>query len=169
MFDSILDPTIGAAAAADLAAAGMAGGPGGPAEGEEAFPMMPLGRGDPGPGNRGGQRRDLHGLPPVRLGLLVRSLGPRPLVGRVAAGRTPGGVPVTIDQAQLEQLKQTLQADDYRLDVDVQGDTADVAIVAGPDACEECLVPKPLMQSMLAPVLGVQPESIRLTYPADEG
>jgi hypothetical protein len=74
---------------------------------------------------------------------------------------------VSIDQAQLEQLKQTLQADDYRLDVDVHGDSADVAIVAGPDACEECLVPKPLMQSMLAPVLGVQPDSIRLVYPTD--
>ena len=74
---------------------------------------------------------------------------------------------MSIDQAQLDQLKQTLEADDYRLDVDVQGDSADVAVVAGPNACEECLVPKPLMQSMLAPVLGVQPESIRLVYPAD--
>ena len=74
---------------------------------------------------------------------------------------------MSIDRAQLEQLKQTLQADDYRLDVAVQGDSADVAIVAGPNACEECLVPKPLMQSMLAPVLGVQPESIRLVYPTD--
>jgi hypothetical protein len=75
---------------------------------------------------------------------------------------------VSIDQAQLDQLKQTLQADDYRLDVDVQGDRADVSIVAGPDACEECLVPKPLMQSMLAPVLGIEPAGIRLTYPADK-
>lgn len=75
---------------------------------------------------------------------------------------------MTIDQAQLDQLKQTMQADDYRLDVDLHGDSADVAIVAGPDACEECLVPKPLMQSMLAPVLGVEPGSIRLTYPADD-
>jgi DNA-binding transcriptional LysR family regulator len=75
---------------------------------------------------------------------------------------------MTIDQAQLDQLRQTLQADDYRLDVDVHDDSADVAIVAGPDACDECLVPKPLMASMLAPVLGVQPESIRLVYPADD-
>lgn len=74
---------------------------------------------------------------------------------------------MSIDQAQLDQLKQTLRADDYRLDVDVQGDIADVAIVAGPNACEECLVPKPLMQAMLAPVLGVEPGSIRLVYPAD--
>ena len=76
---------------------------------------------------------------------------------------------MTIDQAQLDQLKQTLQADDYRLDVDVQGESADVQIVAGPDACEECLVPKPLMQSMLAPVLGVEPASIRLNPPSDVG
>ena len=74
---------------------------------------------------------------------------------------------MSIDQTQLDQLKQTLAADDYRLDVDVQDDGADVAIVAGPNACEECLVPKPLMQSMLAPVLGVDPASIRLVYPTD--
>jgi hypothetical protein len=74
---------------------------------------------------------------------------------------------MSVDEKQLDQLKQTLQADDYRLDVDVQGDAADVVIVAGPDACEECLVPKPLMQSMLAPVLGVEPGRIRLVYPAD--
>jgi hypothetical protein len=74
---------------------------------------------------------------------------------------------MSVDQKQLDQLKQTLHADDYRLDVDVQGDRADVSIVAGPDACEECLVPKPLMQSMLAPVLGVDAASIRLVYPAD--
>ena len=49
-----------------------------------------------------------------------------------------------IDQLQLDQLRQTLQADDYRLDVHVQGDRADV-------------------------VIGVRPESIRLTYPADSG
>ena len=40
---------------------------------------------------------------------------------------------MTVDEKQLDQLKQTLQADDYRMDVDVQGDAADVAIVAGPE------------------------------------
>jgi hypothetical protein len=74
---------------------------------------------------------------------------------------------MSVDQKQLDQLKQTLQADDYRMDVDVQGDSAHVAIVAGPAACEECLVPKPLMQSMLGPVLGVDPASIQLVYPTD--
>ena len=61
---------------------------------------------------------------------------------------------MSIDQAQLDQLKETLQADDYRLDVDVQGGSADV-------------VPKPLMQAMLAPALGVEPDNIRLVYPTD--
>jgi hypothetical protein len=74
---------------------------------------------------------------------------------------------VTVDEKQLDQLRQTLQADDYRMDVDLQGSAAVVTIVAGPDACEECLVPKPLMQQMLAPVLGVEPASIDLTYPVD--
>ncbi|MQA32092.1 hypothetical protein [Modestobacter roseus] len=74
---------------------------------------------------------------------------------------------MTVDEKQLDQLRQTLQADDYRLDVDLAGERADVRIVAGPDACEECLVPKPLMQQMLAPVLGVDPASIDLTYPVD--
>jgi hypothetical protein len=74
---------------------------------------------------------------------------------------------VTVDEKQLDQLRQTLQADDYRMDVDLQGTAAVVTIVAGPDACEECLVPKSLMQQMLAPVLGVEPASIDLTYPVD--
>lgn len=74
---------------------------------------------------------------------------------------------MSVDEKQLDQLKQTLQADDYRMDVDLRGDTAEVAIVAGPDACEECLVPKSLMQSMLGPVLGIDPAGIRLIYPTD--
>ena len=75
----------------------------------------------------------------------------------------PGGPPVSIDEAQLEQLRETLQADDYRLDVDVNGDAADVAIIAGPNACEECLVPKPLMQSML----GAGARSATRQHPAE--
>ena len=71
---------------------------------------------------------------------------------------------MSVDEKQLDQLKQTLQADDYRMDVNLQGDSADVSIVAGPNACEECLVPKPLMQSMLGPVLGVDPAGMVVAY-----
>lgn len=74
---------------------------------------------------------------------------------------------MSIDQAQLEEFRKSLAADDYHLDVDLRPDAADVRIVAGPAACADCLVPKPLMRSMLAPVLGVEPDSITLSYPSD--
>jgi hypothetical protein len=74
---------------------------------------------------------------------------------------------MSIDQAQLENLQQTLQSDGYSMDVDVQGENANVAIVAGPEACEECLVPKDLMRMMLEPALGVAADRITLVYPTD--
>jgi hypothetical protein len=72
-----------------------------------------------------------------------------------------------VDQPRLEQIRQSLQADDYRLDVTVHSGRTEVAIAAGPSACAECLVSKDLMRSMLAPVLGVPPDSIELAYPAE--
>lgn len=74
---------------------------------------------------------------------------------------------MSIDRVRLAELRSSLEADDYHLDVNLRPETAEVRIVAGPTACEECLVPKPLMRSMLAPVLGVEPDSIALTYPTD--
>lgn len=71
------------------------------------------------------------------------------------------------DEAQLEAFRQSLQADDYWMDVAEQRGRVEVTIAAGPSACEECLVPKELMLSMLAPVLGVEPDRIELFYPAD--
>ena len=70
-----------------------------------------------------------------------------------------------VDRPRLEQLRRSLQADDYRLDVTVHDGRAEVAIAAGPAACAQCLVSKDLMRSMLAPVLGVPPDSIDLAYP----
>jgi hypothetical protein len=72
-----------------------------------------------------------------------------------------------VDQVRLEQIRQSLQADDYRLEVTVHDDRAEVAIAAGPSACGDCLVSKNLMRSMLAPVLGVPPGRIELAYPAE--
>ena len=42
-----------------------------------------------------------------------------------------------------------------------------VVITAGPDACEDCLVPKDLMRAMLSNELGVDAALIDITYPAD--
>jgi hypothetical protein len=43
-----------------------------------------------------------------------------------------------------------------------------VIITAGPDACEDCLVPKDLMRSMLSSELGVDAAIIDITYPVDQ-
>jgi hypothetical protein len=72
-----------------------------------------------------------------------------------------------VDQPRLEKIRQSLAADDYRLDVMVHSGRASVSIAAGPSACADCLVSKDLMRSMLAPVLGVPPDLIELTYPAE--
>jgi len=74
---------------------------------------------------------------------------------------------MSIDQAQLEEFRRSLEADDYRLEVSVADDSADVRIHAGPDACAECLVPKSMMATMLEPVLGVSADRIELTYPTE--
>jgi hypothetical protein len=74
---------------------------------------------------------------------------------------------MSVDQQQLEDFRKTMEADDYHLSVELSGDAALATIVAGPDACEECLVPKDLMRSMLAPMLGVGAEKVRVVYPVD--
>lgn len=74
---------------------------------------------------------------------------------------------MTIDHAQLDALRGSLEADDYHLSLDVTGDAASAVITAGPDACAECLVPKDLMRRMLSPMIGVPAEAIEMTYPVE--
>jgi hypothetical protein len=74
---------------------------------------------------------------------------------------------MTIDESALDGLRSTLAADDYRLAVTESGPGVEVRITAGPDACEDCLVPKPVMRSILGPALGVPEDSIALVYPVD--
>ncbi|MFW6090351.1 MAG: hypothetical protein ACODAF_00650 [Actinomycetota bacterium] len=76
---------------------------------------------------------------------------------------------MSIDHAELDELRTSLAADGYELDVDVSGASAVVRIAAGPDACDDCLVSKSMMRAMLAPVLGVAEDEIDLSYPADHG
>lgn len=48
-----------------------------------------------------------------------------------------------------------LEADGYRLAVSAPTmDQLRVEIIAGPDACEECLIPKAMMEKMLESALG---------------
>ncbi|WP_232665870.1 hypothetical protein [Pseudonocardia sp. TRM90224] len=72
------------------------------------------------------------------------------------------------DVDALERMRAMLAADDYRMDITHGGDTVRVRITAGPQACDDCLVPKAMMRSMLAPALGVEPGSIELRYPTEE-
>jgi len=74
---------------------------------------------------------------------------------------------MTIDQTQLDALRGSLEADDYHLSLEIEGDAASAVISAGPDACAECLVPKDLMRRMLSPMIGVPADAIEMTYPVE--
>ena len=64
-------------------------------------------------------------------------------------------------------LAQTLEADGYHMDIDGDDSRISVVITASPEACEDCLVPKDLMRSILAQTLSVPEDAIDLTYPRD--
>jgi hypothetical protein len=74
---------------------------------------------------------------------------------------------MTADEQALTAIRTTLAADDYHLTVTRTGEGVAVRITAGPDACADCLVPKPLMRSMLRDALAVPEHTITLLYPAD--
>jgi molybdopterin/thiamine biosynthesis adenylyltransferase len=64
-------------------------------------------------------------------------------------------------------LASALEADGYHMAIDEADAKLSVVITAGPDACEDCLVPKDLMRGMLSNELGVDAALIDITYPAD--
>jgi hypothetical protein len=67
----------------------------------------------------------------------------------------------------LEAIRSSLEADGYVLRVNEDGGRVDVRITATPAACEDCLVPKPLMRGILGQALGVAEDSIDLIYPVE--
>ncbi|HEY7486683.1 MAG TPA: hypothetical protein VH912_19640 [Streptosporangiaceae bacterium] len=68
---------------------------------------------------------------------------------------------------RLEALRTSLDADGYLLEVDEDGGRVGVKISATPEACEDCLVPEPIMRGIMSQTLGVPEDSIDLTYPSD--
>jgi hypothetical protein len=64
-------------------------------------------------------------------------------------------------------LSSALEADGYHMAIEELDSKLSVVITAGPSACEDCLVPKDLMRSMLGSELGVEPSIIDITYPVD--
>ena len=76
--------------------------------------------------------------------------------------------------AMLTQIRDGLRSDGYSIDVLAVSETVDLAIVALPDACDDCLVGKPLMAEMVAGLLrtmepSIGPEHIRIRYPGESG
>ena len=74
----------------------------------------------------------------------------------------------------LTSVKDVLQADGYDLDLDISSDeSVRVEVVAGPDACKDCLVPKDLFTMMMVNQLtdagiSLPTERIDLIYPNDQ-
>jgi hypothetical protein len=67
---------------------------------------------------------------------------------------------------RLESVRTMLQADGYDLEVDPRFPGPAFQIVTLENACEDCLVGKDVMASVIGQALGVPPNSITLTYPA---
>jgi len=68
----------------------------------------------------------------------------------------------------LEPVSSALAADGYVLSARFEEDALTVRIAAGPDACEDCLIPKSLMARMIGSALadaGVAAGRVDLTYP----
>ena len=76
----------------------------------------------------------------------------------------------TVNQL-LEGLRGGFEADGYELRVDSADEShAALTIVAGPEACAECLVPPPVMEGIVLQSLkGAGIERVTLTYPTEVG
>jgi hypothetical protein len=72
-----------------------------------------------------------------------------------------------MDEGGLARLRMALEADGYGIDVSVRGPRLLARITASPEACADCLVPRPLMLAMLERELGVPGASIDLSYPGE--
>jgi hypothetical protein len=80
--------------------------------------------------------------------------------------------PAPVISQALSSLRTRLEADGYGLELSEDGPAALVArIEAGPDACADCLVPKPMMrryfEDALRPVCDFGMPEIRLVYPGE--
>jgi hypothetical protein len=67
----------------------------------------------------------------------------------------------------LSMMQTTLQADGYELEAKVTDTAIEVQIVATPSACAECLVPRSVMEPMVAQMLADKglPTEVVLHYP----
>lgn len=72
--------------------------------------------------------------------------------------------------AALSEIREVLQADGYELAVgQMTGDTLEIEVLTLDGACDDCLVAKDLMATMISDALpdGLGIGRIQLTYPTD--
>ena len=68
---------------------------------------------------------------------------------------------------RLQDISAMLAADGYLLAVEEVGHRVALTVSPGPDACEDCLVPKDVFRGIAAHQLGIEGDLIDITYPAD--
>jgi hypothetical protein len=70
---------------------------------------------------------------------------------------------------ELRGVRESLEADGYRLELTERDGRIRAVISAGPRTCADCLVPKDVMCAILGQALGVDAAAIDLRYPGEAG
>jgi len=68
---------------------------------------------------------------------------------------------------RMQDIASMLAADGYNLAVEEVGHRVALTVSPGPDACEDCLVPKDVFRGIAAHQLGIEGDLIDITYPVD--
>ena len=68
---------------------------------------------------------------------------------------------------RMADIATMLAADGYNLAVEEHGQRVALTVSPGPDACEDCLVPKDVFRGIAANQLGIEGDLIDITYPVD--
>ena len=68
---------------------------------------------------------------------------------------------------RMADIATMLSADGYNLAVEENGHRVALTVSPGPDACEDCLVPKDVFRGIAAHQLGIEGDLIDITYPVD--
>lgn len=70
-------------------------------------------------------------------------------------------------EEKLTDITTMLAADGYNLAVEENGHRVALTVSPGPDACEDCLVPKDVFRGIAAHQLGIDGDLIDIAYPVD--
>jgi hypothetical protein len=68
---------------------------------------------------------------------------------------------------RMADIATMLAADGYRLAVAENGHRVALTVSPGPDACEDCLVPKDVFRGIASHQLGIDGDLIDISYPVD--